>query len=227
MGSSPHVTSLLLAAALVAALGFACAPTPDPARIGAEAGAGGGVVAPTPSNGEEPLPDAGGGPANGDVNDPFAEGVTYDTIIGFGGTNASHVLAARPDGGAPPAATNPDCLSCHGSATGARPTYATGGLVLASQSGDAGTPCAQCEVLFVDSTGHRVKVTTAVDGTFALLASEYGPVAEGTRVGIRKGALTKAMPSTQALEAPGATLLGCNSASCHLPSGTGSIVLGN
>ena len=224
MGSSTRITDLFLGAAFVAMSTYACAATPDPARIGAEAGAGG--TAPPPVSSDDPNNPDPDQPSNGDVTDPFAADVTYESTLAFDGTNASHALAGGADAGAPTAAANPDCLSCHGGASPkARPTFATGGLVLASQTGDAGSPCAQCEVLFVDSTGHRVKITTAPDGTFALLATEYGAVSTGTRVGVRKGTLATAMPAGTAIEAAGA-LQGCNSASCHLPSGTGPIVLG-
>lgn len=219
---SRHSSSWLGAAAVVAA-GYACAPTPDPARVsnpdpsasGPSTGAGSSGAPP------EPVPSD-----NGDVNDALADGVTYASTIEFGGTNAAH--AAVADGGAPTASANPDCLSCHNADSAlARPAYVTAGLVLESNTGDAGVPCAQCEVLFVDSSGHRVKALTASDGTFALLPEEYGPVGSNTYVAIRKNSIATAMPNDQDIDGPVAgTLRGCNSATCHRAGGQGPVVLG-
>lgn len=213
---------LLLGAA--SALGFvmACAPSPDPARItnpdpAFDSGAG---VSSSSSSGTPTPTD------NGDPSDPLAANVVFAVDVGFGGTNEAHA-AVGDAGAAPTAQANPDCLSCHGAdTTGAQTKYLIGGLVFETTTADGGTPCSDCEVLFVDTNSRRVKVKTGADGTFALSADEFGAVGANLRVGIRKGSLGAPMPGDETINGAGGSIRGCNNSSCHRVGAEGPISLG-
>ncbi len=204
-------------------LGVACAASPDPARISEPDPGQGGAPGEQPP-GETPLGDGGVAQSNGDPLDPFEAGVAYAADL-------VSLEATRPhaEAGAPAPRSNADCLACHGAGNaGATTKFAVGGITFTSAAADGGlgAPCASCELLFVDSVGHRVKVKTAADGTFALSAADYGAVSPGTHVGIRKGGAQALMTLGVALEESGA-LRGCNTSTCHAPNATENpIVLG-
>lgn len=214
--SKSHRTWLGVAAAV--SLLWACADSFDPSRIGTDDPGGG--EPPAPSSGE-PAPEADAGVDNGSVTDPFAAGVTYFTDITSAPATAAHAAA---DAAAP--RDQPDCLSCHADgAAGAQTKFAIGGLTFESRGdGGGGPPCAACEILFVDSVGHRVKAVTASDGTFALTPEEYGPVSPGTHVGIRRGGVATLMTLQENVEQNG-TLRSCNSTSCHGPGGAEGVIV--
>lgn len=219
----------LLGASLGLALAFACAPSPDPARISnpdprVDGGSGGTPSSSSGGGGSGEIPPLG----NGDPTDPLAADVVYDSEIDFSeGTNSAHA-AIGDAGAAPTAQANPDCLACHGEGkSGAQTKYLTGGLVFQTVSGDAGTPCAGCEVLFVDQTSRRVKILTGADGTFAVSAAEFGSVGSSLRVGIRKGELTAPMPGDESINGANGAVLGCNNASCHQTGAEGPISFGS
>lgn len=199
-----------------------CAATPDPARVSGEGGTTAPIGSGDPDASSGSLPPSGD---NGDPLDPFAAGVTYySTTIAPSAADA-HRQAGGADAGAPPPTDNGDCMSCHDGSTEAQP-LAIGGIVYQTP----GTPCAgTCEVLFVDGADppHRVKVTTAADGTFSLLPGDYGTVSAETHVGVRRGQQTYLMPVSEDIDDGAGTLRGCGSANCHVEGREGLIVLAN
>lgn len=215
----PVVVAAFVLTASVLGLDVGCADVPDPARV---AGDGGGGSLPSGSSGaptgSSSSGGGGGGSDNGDPDDPFASGVSYHSTTIADNTTAKHQQVGNADA-APPPSVNANCMSCHGAGGDAQP-FAVAGLVF--QKPDL--PCASCEVLFVDSTAHRVKVTTAADGTFSIVSGAYGEVSDVTRVGIKRGSATRAMRAETVDDGAG-TLRGCNSANCHVTNAEGPIVL--
>ena len=210
---------------LVVALAIACAASPDPARVADPDPSESGVQVGRSTDDPDPDDDAEATPqVNGNPRDPFEAGVTYDKDLVSIEATAHHAEA-----GAPPPRTNADCLSCHGDGNaGATKKFAAGGITFATDGADGGLgdPCIACDLLFVDSVGHRVKVTTANDGTFVISADDYGAVSPGTHVGLRKGGIKSLMDLGETVDEAG-KLRGCNNSRCHDPNATENpIVLG-
>lgn len=220
--------SLLLASCALAA-SYACTTPHDPARLGSEAPPGtplpdADATAPGADTGPDvPVGDASTG--NGPLDDPLAAGVTY--AVEHQSPNATEKHAAAGDAGAivPPASidSSVNCRDCHTNAApedgeaGGPPPFAAAGIAYkpAAEADAAQPPCIDCELLFVDRNGHRVRVVTAADGSFSIPVVLYGPLSADTFVGLRDGSKSVRMPDTIDVQAGGLQLRSCHTAGCH------------